>query len=71
MTNPDTICGCDWSGFVVKTGKDVDAVSVGDHVAGFVQGGTYQDRGAFVPFVDVRVSEQDGQEGYEETTMAD
>ena len=51
VTHPGTICGCDWSGYVVKTGKDVKDVAVGDHVAGFVHGGTYEDRGAFAEYV--------------------
>ena len=45
------ICGCDWSGYVVKTGKHVSSRAVGDHVAGFVHGGTYADRGAFAEYV--------------------
>ncbi len=51
VTNAGTICGCDWSGYVVETGKSVTSLSVGDHVAGFVQGGTYTDRGAYAEYV--------------------
>lgn len=51
VTNEGTIVGCDWSGYVVKTGKKVSTLSVGDHVAGFVQGGTYKDRGAYAEYV--------------------
>ncbi|GJE87536.1 zinc-binding alcohol dehydrogenase family protein [Phanerochaete sordida] len=51
ITNPGTICGCDWSGYVVKTGRKVSSPAVGDHVAGFVHGGTYKDRGAFAEYV--------------------
>lgn len=51
VTNEGTIVGCDWSGYVVKTGKNVSTLSVGDHVAGFVQGGTYKDRGAYAEYV--------------------
>ena len=38
---------------VVKTGADVSAevVVVGDRVAGFTQGGTYSDRGAYAEYV--------------------
>ncbi|CCL98245.1 uncharacterized protein FIBRA_00239 [Fibroporia radiculosa] len=51
VTNAGTISGCDWSGYVVAIGKYVTTPSVGDHVAGFVQGGTYKDRGAFAEYV--------------------
>ncbi|KAF7790270.1 hypothetical protein EIP86_001224 [Pleurotus ostreatoroseus] len=51
VTNVGTICGCDWSGYVVKIGKNVKSFANGDHAAGFVQGGTYTDRGAFAEFV--------------------
>ncbi|CCM05588.1 uncharacterized protein FIBRA_07816 [Fibroporia radiculosa] len=47
----DTILGCDWSGYVAQTGKNVTFPKVGDHVAGFVQGGTYQDRGAYAEYL--------------------
>ena len=37
---PETVLGCDFSGTVVKLGNAITAqVKVGDHVAGFVQGG--------------------------------
>lgn len=51
VTKVGTICGCDWSGYVVKLGKNVTSLAVGDHVAGFVQGGAYDDRGAFAQYV--------------------
>ena len=51
VSGPGTICGCDWTGYVVKAGKDVSTPVVGDRVAGFVQGGTYEDRGAFAEYV--------------------
>ncbi len=51
ITNVGTICGCDWSGYVAQVGKNVSNPSVGDHVAGFVQGGTYTDRGAYAEYV--------------------
>ncbi|KAJ3529769.1 hypothetical protein NM688_g7808 [Phlebia brevispora] len=51
ITNAGTICGCDWSGYVVQTGKNVTTFAVGDHVAGFVHGGTYTDHGAFAEYV--------------------
>ncbi|EKM59886.1 uncharacterized protein PHACADRAFT_88172 [Phanerochaete carnosa HHB-10118-sp] len=50
FTNVGTICGCDWSGYVVKTGKNVTSPAVGDHVASFVFGGMYKDRGAFAEY---------------------
>lgn len=46
-----TICGCDWSGHVVQKGKNVTTLEIGDHVAGFVMGGTVIDRGAFAQYV--------------------
>lgn len=52
--DPGTIIGCDFSGTVVQLGSKAAEqafVKVGDHVAGFVQGGTYQDRGAFAEYV--------------------
>ncbi|OSD08389.1 GroES-like protein [Trametes coccinea BRFM310] len=48
---PGTILGCDFSGYVVKTGKDVSTPKVGDHVAGFVHGGAFTDEGAFAEYV--------------------
>ena len=49
--HPGTICGCDWSGVVVKVGSGASTLAIGDHVAGFVQGGTYKDRGAYAQYV--------------------
>lgn len=52
--DPGTIIGCDFSGTVVQLGKvaaEQAFVKLGDHVAGFVQGGTYRDRGAFAEYV--------------------
>jgi len=46
-----TILGCDWSGYVAQTGKNVTSPKVGQHVAGFVQGGTYTDGGAYAEYV--------------------
>ncbi|PCH36497.1 GroES-like protein [Wolfiporia cocos MD-104 SS10] len=46
-----TILGCDWSGYVVQAGKNVTTPKVGDHVAGFVQGGTYTDGGAYAEYI--------------------
>jgi len=51
VTNVGTICGTDWSGHVVKIGKEVTTFSIGDHVAGFTQGGNYTDRGAYAQYV--------------------
>ena len=56
VTNAGTISGCDWSGHIVKLGTKVSelhatSLKIGDHVAGFTQGGTYTDRGAFAEYV--------------------
>ena len=51
ISHPGTISGCDWSGYVVKVGKNVTTPTTGDHVAGFVHGSTYRDRGAFAEYV--------------------
>ncbi|KAI0780462.1 GroES-like protein [Trametes elegans] len=48
---PGTVLGCDFSGYVVKTGKNVSSPKVGDHVAGFVHGGAFVDSGAFAQYV--------------------
>lgn len=48
---PGSISGCDWSGYVVKTGKNVSTLAVGAHVAGFVMGATFKDRGAFAEYL--------------------
>ncbi|KAI0070947.1 GroES-like protein [Panus rudis PR-1116 ss-1] len=51
ITNPGTITGCDFSGTVAKVGKNVSTVKVGDHVAGFTQGGHWKDVGAFAEYL--------------------
>jgi len=51
MQNHGTILGCDWSGYVVDAGKNVSSPGIGDHVAGFVQGGTFTDYGAYAEYV--------------------
>lgn len=48
---PGTILGCDFSGHVVKVGKNVKSPKIGDHVAGFVHGAAFPDEGAFAEFV--------------------
>ncbi|KAI0371635.1 GroES-like protein [Pilatotrama ljubarskyi] len=48
---PGTVDGCDFSGYVVKVGKNVTTPKVGDHVAGFVMGATFPDSGAFAEYV--------------------
>ncbi|OCH84775.1 GroES-like protein [Obba rivulosa] len=48
-----TILGCDWSGHVVAVGKNVSSPKIGDHVAGFTQGGTFTDGGAYAEYVRV------------------
>ena len=47
------ISGCDYSGYIVKVGENVRDRAVGDHVAGFVMGATFSDRGAFAEYVKV------------------
>ncbi|KAI0807670.1 GroES-like protein [Fomes fomentarius] len=47
---PGTILGCDFSGNVVKVGKNVTSPKVGDHVAGFVHGAAFPDEGAFAEY---------------------
>lgn len=46
-----TILGCDFSGYVAQVGKSVTSIKAGEHVAGFTQGGTYTDGGAFAEYV--------------------
>lgn len=48
---PGSILGCDFSGYVVKTGYNVTIPKVGDHVAGFVHGATFSDEGAYAEYV--------------------
>ena len=51
---PNTISGTDFAGVVVQLGSAIPAsvsVKVGDRVAGFTQGGTYEDRGAYAEYV--------------------
>ncbi|OCH94263.1 zinc-binding oxidoreductase ToxD [Obba rivulosa] len=51
VTNVGTICGCDFSGHVAEVGSNVRDVAIGDHVAGFVHGGNYKDRGAYAEYI--------------------
>lgn len=56
IANAGTIVGVDWSGLVVKLGSKVAELNpmpfkIGDHVAGFTQGGVYKDRGAYAEYV--------------------
>ncbi|TBU65354.1 GroES-like protein [Dichomitus squalens] len=48
---PGSINGCDFSGHVVKVGKNVSTPKVGDHIAGFVHGSAFTDEGAFAEYV--------------------
>ncbi|KAL1947847.1 hypothetical protein VTO73DRAFT_13571 [Trametes versicolor] len=48
---PGSILGCDFSGHVVKAGKNVTSPKVGDHVAGFVHGAAFSDEGAYAEYV--------------------
>ncbi|RDX46932.1 GroES-like protein [Lentinus brumalis] len=49
--NIGSVSGCDWSGYVVKTGTNVTSPRVGQHVAGFVMGSTFADSGAYAEYV--------------------
>ncbi|KAH9941947.1 GroES-like protein [Amylocystis lapponica] len=51
LTNPGKVLGCDFSGYVAAIGKNVTSRKIGDHVAGFVQGGTYTDYGAYAEYI--------------------
>ncbi len=48
---PGTVLGVDFSGNVVKVGKNVSSRKVGDHVAGCVHGGCFEDEGAFAEYI--------------------
>ncbi|KAI0797098.1 GroES-like protein [Abortiporus biennis] len=51
FNHPGTIIGVDFAGKIVKVGKNVTDVAVGDNVASFVHGGIKSDRGAFAQYV--------------------
>ncbi|OBZ65228.1 Protein TOXD [Grifola frondosa] len=51
LGKPGMVIGLDWSGRVIQTGKHVSAPVVGQHVAGFVAGGTHAGSGAFAEYV--------------------
>ncbi|KAG8970262.1 hypothetical protein FRC05_000636, partial [Tulasnella sp. 425] len=52
LQKPGQSTGCDFSGDVVKLGKNVTDINLGDAVAGFVlPGGTSDDNGAFQEYV--------------------
>ena len=48
---PGSVLGCDFSGVVVKVGKNVDSPKIGDHVAGFVHGACFEDEGAYAEYI--------------------
>lgn len=50
VTNAGSIVGCDFAGTIAKVGKNVTSLAVGDRVAGFTQGGTWNDVGAFAEY---------------------
>ncbi|KAJ9121300.1 hypothetical protein QFC24_004636 [Naganishia onofrii] len=49
LSPPNVIIGCDYSGTIVKLGDDLknNDWKVGDHVAGVVHGGKFEDKGSF------------------------
>ncbi|KAI0089232.1 zinc-binding oxidoreductase ToxD [Irpex rosettiformis] len=51
MTVPNAICGCEFAGHIVKVGKSVTRVSVGDLVSGSNHGSAYPDKGSFAEYV--------------------
>ncbi|RDX46878.1 GroES-like protein [Lentinus brumalis] len=52
LYKPGSVLGSDFSGIVVKTGKNVtDGPKVGDHVAGIVHGCEFPDKGAYAEYV--------------------
>ncbi|TFK92238.1 GroES-like protein [Polyporus arcularius HHB13444] len=52
LGKPGSVLGADFSGIVVKTGKNVrGGPKVGDHVAGIVHGGDVPDKGAYAEYV--------------------
>ena len=51
MGEPGTTLGVDFSGTVAKVGKNVSNPKVGDHVAGLVHGGCFEDEGAFAEYI--------------------
>jgi len=52
VANKDTIVGCDFSGTIVQVGAEVPSnVEIDTHVAGFVQGSHWKDRGAFAEYL--------------------
>ncbi|KAK7694089.1 hypothetical protein QCA50_003665 [Cerrena zonata] len=53
VTIPGTIVGCDFSGTIAKVGKNVTSFTIGDRVAGFTQGGHWNDVGAFAEYTRV------------------
>ncbi len=46
-----SILGCDFSGHVIKVGKNVTSPKVGEHVTGFLHGGEFTDEGAHAEYV--------------------
>ena len=52
LGKPGSVLGCDFSGVVVKAGRNVtNGIQVGDHVAGVAHGCTYPDKGAYAEYV--------------------
>ncbi|WWC85193.1 uncharacterized protein L201_000052 [Kwoniella dendrophila CBS 6074] len=53
ISTEDSILGCDYSGTIVKLGKNLrsDSLKVGDRIAGTILGGMRKDRGSFAEYL--------------------
>ncbi|KAJ9094733.1 hypothetical protein QFC21_005891 [Naganishia friedmannii] len=56
LSPPNVIIGCDYSGTIVKLGEELKNKDwkVGDHVAGVVHGGKFEDKGSFAEYARVQ-----------------
>ncbi|KAI0070948.1 NAD(P)-binding protein [Panus rudis PR-1116 ss-1] len=48
---PGTICGVNFAGTIVRVGRNVTSIVIGNNVEGFVRGSYYTDEGAFAEYV--------------------
>jgi NADPH:quinone reductase-like Zn-dependent oxidoreductase len=53
MSPPGAILGCDFSGTVVKLGRNLKNpnIQLGDQVAGCVHGGLFKDKGSYAQYL--------------------